>query len=419
MKAVAEVLRDLSGKIERCWVLTLAAEAGHTPAIEFESTAGTSGSLATPSPTASAWPLRLPIGRPSKAVLRNDWPTVAKQVMVWRQFEADHQHITGLEIRWDTRLTDGIRETLPTHLTVPSIDIAAQLVGQGWSTRLASARTRVADLTARFPHAVNPATITQVVRLDDVDYALLCTAAEWFARNDASGLTPRQVPIEGLHGKWLNGHHKLVQTLAGKESLGLTARPTRVHYTYLDPEHRSAGRRHHDSHTLSDNAQPLYLPDIIIIAENKDTAVYFPPTPGAVIFEGNGNAGPTLIPQIPWVHAARQIIYWGDIDATGYVLLHRYRSNGLPVTSMLMDHGTYDTYERYGAWTDEKKAPVPCRPRESLTLLTVAEQEVYQHLTDPDWGRVRRIEQERIPLPAANAALREVLATAGADVRSS
>ncbi|MEU4516718.1 DUF3322 domain-containing protein [Nonomuraea wenchangensis] len=48
----------------------------------------------------------------------------------------------------------------------------------------------------------------------DTDFGLLCAAAAWFRVNSDSGLTPRQVPIEGLHAKWLNTHRPLVMALA-------------------------------------------------------------------------------------------------------------------------------------------------------------------------------------------------------------
>jgi hypothetical protein len=70
----------------------------------------------------------------------------------------------------------------------------------------------------------------------------VCAAAAWFRVNSASGLTLRQVPIEGLHAKWLNTHRPLVTALARLDTLGLvTSHPQRVHFTYLAPGHLAAG----------------------------------------------------------------------------------------------------------------------------------------------------------------------------------
>ena len=63
-----------------------------------------------------------------------------------------------------------------------------------------------------------------------------------------------------------------------------------------------------------------------------------------------------------------------------------------------MDQQAYDAYERFGAWTDEKGKPIPCSPRKPLPTLTASERALYEQITDPTWARVRRVEQERIPL---------------------
>jgi hypothetical protein len=71
---------------------------------------------------------------------------------------------------------------------------------------------------------------------------------------------------------------------------------------------------------------------------------------------------------------------------------------GVQVQTILMDYATFEEYEQYGAWTDEKGKPLPCAPRRQLPALTPGERDLYQLLTEPAWTRVRRIEQERIPL---------------------
>ena len=71
--------------------------------------------------------------------------------------------------------------------------------------------------------------------------------------------------------------------------MGLANRPTRVHFTYLDAGHLANGGRRHESFTIGDRAEPEYAPRIVVILENKDTAVYFPPIPGGIAVEGEGH----------------------------------------------------------------------------------------------------------------------------------
>ncbi|WP_418605322.1 hypothetical protein [Georgenia sp. SUBG003] len=67
------------------------------------------------------------------------------------------------------------------------------------------------------------------------------------------------MPIEGLHAKWLNTHRPQILALTGQSDLGLLAdRLLKVDFTYLDPDHRAAGGRRHDSVTVGDTMTPAY-----------------------------------------------------------------------------------------------------------------------------------------------------------------
>src|ERR1700684_2089282 len=97
----------------------------------------------------------------------------------------------------------------------------------------------------------------------------------------------------------------------------------------------------------------------------------------------------------------RDVIYWGDIDSAGLSIVNDLRVAGVNADTMLMDYATYEAYEPFGAWTDEKGRPIPCSRRRKLPALRPAEQHMYQMLTDPSSTRARRVEQERIPLGVA------------------
>ena len=141
----------------------------------------------------------------------------------------------------------------------------------------------------------------------------------------ARGLTPRQVPIPGVHAKWLQAHRAAVLALTGLDDLGLLANhPARIHFTYLDPDHRADGRRLHDSATVGDTFTPAYQPEVVVISENKDTAIHFPELAGGLIVEGVGRGGRTVA-SFPWIREAPLVVYWGDMDRDGYEILNGYR----------------------------------------------------------------------------------------------
>lgn len=153
---------------------------------------------------------------------------------------------------------------------------------------------------------------------------------------------------------------------------------------------------------------PTYTPGIVIITENKDTAVGFPPLLGGISVEGAGTGGSTPT-AISWLRTCPTVVYWGDMDADGLTILNQYRDAGLDVHSILMDVPTYDTYAQFGTNLDVRGNPIKVATRRNLEWLTDTERELYDRLTEPTWDGYRRVEQERIPLSVALAAVLSVV----------
>ncbi|MEV0458973.1 Wadjet anti-phage system protein JetD domain-containing protein [Catellatospora methionotrophica] len=360
-------------------------------------------------PAADSWPYAFALGQPSAADLTGDFAGAAAWAAAWRTWAAAN----GLTLRQRGRRVMGTEQELPTHLVVPDIDDAARICGRNWAARLARGRARARSLDDRFPRLAGAgllaATVTAVDEMSDMDFDLLCRAGHWFSAHSAAGLTPRQVPIEGLHSKWLNHRLDLVRRLAGHEDLGLLPpHPPRVHFTYLDPAHLTAGGRRHDSATIGDRVKPAYRPQVVVISENKDTAIHFPSLEGAISVEGMGR-GAGSISALPWLTTARHILYWGDMDADGLEILNEFRAAGIPASSILMDIASYEQWERFGTNEDARGRPLRWRPPRHVPYLTEDEATLYRCLTSPDWKRCRRVEQERIPLDVAVAHVRDHL----------
>jgi hypothetical protein len=229
----------------------------------------------------------------------------------------------------------------------------------------------------------------------------------WFATHDATGLTPRQVPIEGLHAKWLNTRQSLVRELAGVADLRLQPRhPARIHFTYLDPAYRCTGRRVHDSATIGDPMTLPYRPRVVVISENKDTAIRFPELKGGISVEGVGRGGSTAA-AFDWIVSAAAVFYWGDMDADGLEILDGFRAAGIPAVSILMNPDAYQRWRRFGTNIDPRGRPLEPREPRQVPHLTHDESRLYHHLVSPEWSGPRRIEQERIPLTEAARALKQ------------
>lgn len=398
LKTLEDVQVVLDRRLAQHWATWVAAESSPAadtapapvdPAADLE---------ATLEATPARFPMRLPLGRADGKELERSFVEVLAWARTWKEAA-----LSGAEVVWEPRSIHGTSHQLPRALILNTLDAAAELAGDNWPATITLARSRWATLKGLFPSTSSASALRTCGSWDDTQFGMLTATALWLRDNDPAGLTARQVPVEGVHGKWLNQHQALVTALAGRKELGLAIRPTRVHFAYLDPGYLASGprQRRHDSLTLGDSAQPAYEPDLVIICENKDTAILFPPVPGAISVEGNGWAAVRLLPQVPWIARARRVVYWGDIDTAGFEILDALRAAGIRAESILMDRATYDTYWRFGAMTDSAGAPLGAVDPKLMPNLTEAERELYLLLCSPEWDGPRRIEQERIPLTAA------------------
>ncbi|MFF2053712.1 Wadjet anti-phage system protein JetD domain-containing protein [Leifsonia sp. NPDC058194] len=379
MKRPTNVVREIERRLQQTWAQTVAGEAAE-----------------------AAWPHRFSLSSASSSAIEADFTTVVNLTADWRAWARGFD----VELVDRTRRIGAVSHSIPSHLSVPSIDEAAHICGGEWPERLRRGRNRLGALRKRFPDLTERSGFLKATdRFDDVDFELLLRAGAWFSTNSAAGLTPRQVPLEGFHAKWLNTRQHLVAELAGKPSLELARNhPPRIHFSYLDPEHLARGGRKHDSASVGDRFAPAYAPQVVIISENKDTAVNFPDVPGAISVEGVGRGGATFA-AFDWLVDAPVVIYWGDMDADGLEILHGFRDAGVPARSIFMDSESFTRWERFGTHVDKNGQQL--KPRDPRPGLRLSEEEraLYLDLVHASWTKVRRIEQERIPLELAREAV--------------
>ena len=356
----------------------------------------------------SDWPQILALGRPSRREILDGFGDIATLVRTLRSWEQDE----GVVVTYQMREAGGLQR-LPTHVTIPSIDVAARLAsprsGERWVHILARTRARALVLQERC-EGLDAASIARVLRAedgeDDLEFEMVVRAGEWFATHDACGLSSREVPLPGIDGKWLGNARRrsLVCLMAGKDDLGLVRMPARLDFAYLDPTHLEGGGRRYDSWVSSDIQRLAYAPRVVIIVENRETYLKFPQVDGGVCIFGSGKAGVALVGELDWISSAARLCYWGDLDADGFEILNAYRAAGVACESILMDMPTLQCFGRYGTNLEKDHKNVIHRERKDLVHLTPEEQEVYELLTSDAYTGNRRLEQERIPLVEALAA---------------
>lgn len=355
------------------------------------------------------WPLVIALGLPTEAAALRQPDAVRAWATAWRAWRGPGA-VRWAERRWRVLGT----QSLPEQLVLDGPPQVAAWLGE--LDRWTRAEQRQRLLAGRWPQLAPrlPACFAALADYTGDDFERLRLVLDWLAAHPASGLYPRQIPVAGVDSKWMETRKGVLASLAAAllasaspESdfyavCGLRRAPATARLRILDPALRALVRGLGDINAPIEQLAALDLPvTTVLIVENLQSGLALPDLPGAVAFIGLGY-GVDMLSQLPWLRAARGI-YWGDIDTHGYAILHRARHHLPRLASMLMDEATMRHYAAlWGVESSQHGAT-------DLALLSAQERAVYLALKDQRWGQNLRLEQERIPWPAVQAALRALL----------
>ena len=352
------------------------------------------------------------------AVERIGFDTWHEWRMAWKKL--DLTGLDGASVEDSIISVAGGRYPAPLRIQVSHLDAGLHLLEllDGGSLNSNVQRARAIGRRLRDAEAVlSPETLKGAYSLADPDVDVLVDAIQWLRENhDLSGWTTRQLPIPGMHTKWLSAHRGLLRTLIGRDLFEETRpRLTVVNFTYSDPAYLATGARRHDSWTTGDSHALAFEPLNVIVVENRDCRLWFPAMPDTIVVEGSGKAAAASLSQVDWIVNAERIVYWGDIDADGYSILDNLRAEltirGVHVDSILMDEAARARYAHLGVNRD-KRGDLLKPSSIRLGTLTPDEAAGYAGIATAGETSIRRIEQERIPLEDAAAALARIVAQA-------
>ena len=121
----------------------------------------------------------------------------------------------------------------------------------------------------------------------------------------------------------------------------------------------------------------------IYIVENKMNMLTFPSKQDSIVLWGHG-FGVDVLKDVEWLKSKR-ILYWGDLDTHGFLILSEIRKHFKQIESFLMDRETFDAF-----FEDDKGIETNV---ENDLCLTQEEKEMFQYLKENSY----RLEQEKIP----------------------
>lgn len=226
--------------------------------------------------------------------------------------------------------------------------------------------------------------------------------ATWIIEQEASATDLRHLDVPGIDTKFVERYRKVLGSLlddvlpGGRidpsaadfaRRYGFRPRPRYVRLRLLAPV-PSFPSQLTEVELRVDELAGLPLPvTTVFVVENQASYLAFPELPDAIAVFGGGYAVTTL-ELVPWL-AERNVVYWGDIDTHGFVILDRLRERVPSVRSMLMDRATLLAHR--AQLTNE-----PSPTNAPLPHLTVEEAALYRDLVEDRYGPAIRLEQERV-----------------------
>ncbi len=239
----------------------------------------------------------------------------------------------------------------------------------------------------------------------------LLATVKWLGSNPCSGMYARELPIPGVHTKFIERNQDTISELVAEAypgaitqgaadfdgRHGLKRVELTVRFRFLDQSfQRQSGFPVADvSLPLSDFQNISIRPAHVIVTENIRNFLALPPASDSVAIFGGGN-GLSLLHGTKWL-AVSPIHYWGDIDAHGFAILSRFRKAFSHAMSLMMDEETFAACSPFvvdGAKFHEAEPE----------YLSDAEKSLFDRVNQ---GNLR-LEQERIPFAFVCAAMQQI-----------
>ncbi len=354
---------------------------------------------------AALFPLRLRLTKPDARAVTERFDDVRRWIQALVDGSRERRGY-GYTLEWrEVRHRVHGQNSVPEAVVVPSEADALRLIGKA---RQGDRFEELSRLTiSRFPELREWLARRPFSALEHAaDWSRVLSVLEYFIERPRPGLYLRQLEIPDVDTKFIETRKTLFTELldrllpedaidaqaAGVRNFewryGLRTEAPLVRFRLLDPNLYI--------HGLSDLSVPpeqfasLRLPvRLVVITENKINGLAFPDVSGVLVVFGLGY-GLERLAQIDWLRDVA-IWYWGDIDTHGFRILDQLRTRLPHVRSFLMDHDTLLAHR--ALWGREAATE---RFIGDLSLLTDAEQAIFDDLKQNRLGDQVRLEQERV-----------------------
>lgn len=257
--------------------------------------------------------LDVPLRPPTERAALGNLERVREWVDAWRGVD----ECSGIELEWVVRNWSRIgSQEVPVRAVLRGAEAIARVAGETDGWRVLMARLDALREPIGFDVSGVLRTHARVIGdLDDADFGRLVDVLAWLREHPGSGRLVRELPIRGIHTKWIETRRGLVESLhragTGALNLGLREPSPLVRLRVLDPSL--------SFHGLTDVSAPVdalsasqIRPERVFVFENLATVLAMPDLSGAVAIHGGGHRV-DLVARLPW---AQTVTYWGDLTRT-------------------------------------------------------------------------------------------------------
>lgn len=350
-----------------------------------------------------SWPLTLNIGKPTASQVQHQTLQVQQHLQAWRAI-AEQGNQGSVEYDEVSYRSTAAPVRLPVRWVITS---PSQWIAAANDKTVALEFRQLGELMA----AVSPVYRQRLVRERSLwqckavsDVIQLCQLADQLEPGIAQGRPLRLLSGYGVDTKLIERNQTTLQKLLDERFNGavseqglitfLDAAADKDHWLLLkplSPQLLPFGRLRLTTDELGTTALPARC---IVVIENEQCEHLLPALPDTIAILGAGL-------DLNWLASAafdhKQLIYWGDIDSWGLLMLARARQLRPNIQAVMMDRATFDLYAKDSAVMEPVQAQA--QPPEGLTADEVL---LYQYLLKSPKGR---LEQEYIPLDRVNAVL--------------
>ena len=364
---------------------------------------------------APLFPLALRLRRPDTRAYGAHFEKVRNWIRVLEEGARTRRGF-GYDIQWtEINHRQLGRNRIPDRVEVPTEADALKLIGM---EKEAARFEQLRQSTERsFQILTEWLARKPFVALDHArDWSRILAILAWFRDHPHSDLYLRQLDIEGVDTKFIEGRKSLLAELLAvvvaraadpqpgaaaqtfEQRYGLKSKPPIIRFRVLDRSLAVGGLL--DIATPAAQFASLSVPARrIFITENEVNGLAFPDVAQAMVVFGLGY-GLELLSSAAWMQD-REIYYWGDIDTHGFAMLDRLRAIFPAARSLLMDRGTLLAHR--ALWVREDTPS-----RGPLIRLESEERELFEDLVQNRLGDRIRLEQERVSFGRVRLAMQDI-----------